>query len=160
MIFLKVLHGEESPHSEFMGPLLWQGSFAESQLLSNPPNPPNLLRCKTDHQFHPMSNDFHITGFSCKIISKCSQNGNLRGDETVVWIIFFSLVQTPLDRFPIALLPKKWSETTGKLSVMQQIANRFWGGIKLCFDKKNFFLSKYELFFNRHYKIINFERYT
>ena len=113
--------GRDFPPNISMGrgesPLRIHGPTFMTRLLSRrSTSPPDLLRCKTAHLFHPMSNDFHITGFSCKIISNCCKNENLRS----VWFIFsLSLWQTPLDRFPIALLRK--SETTEKLSVMQQI---------------------------------------
>ena len=69
-------------------------------------SPPDLLRCKTAHLFHPMSNDFHITGFSCKIISNCCKNENLRS----VWFIFslsLSLANTSW-QIPNSSSSKKW----------------------------------------------------
>ena len=67
--------GRDFPPNISMGrgesPLRIHGPTFMTRLLSRrstsqPSPPPDLLQCKTAHLFHPMSDDFHITGFHVK----------------------------------------------------------------------------------------------
>ena len=102
MIFLQISPwGEESPHSEFMGPLLWQGSFPEGQPLHLTSYGAKLPICSIQCPMISTSQVFRVKSF--QIVAKMRIWGS-------VWFIFslsLSLANTSW-QIPNSSSSKKW----------------------------------------------------